>query len=215
MSFWNRKALTVNDYFYAAATGKLDIVQECIRQGVDKNAKNMNRMTALHIASWNGNLEIVKYLIETCHVDKEAKNNNGRTALHCASANGHLEIVKYLIEKCRVDKEAKNNYGSTSLHCASANGHLEIVKYLVENGHIDKDAKDSDGRSAHDLAMIWNKSVVVQYLLKVSVDTTAVNGRISMSTTPLEKATSDQVRCIKRFIDCLLYLTVFVYLMLL
>ena len=165
MSFWNRKALTVNDYFYAAATGKLDIVKECIRQGVDKNAKNMNRMTALHIASWNGNLEIVKYLIETCHVDKEAKNNNGRTALHCASANGHLEIVKY----------------------------------LVENGHIDKDAKDIDGRSAHDLAMIWEKSVVAQYLLKMSVDTTAVNGRISMSTTLLEKATNVQVRCVTLF----------------
>jgi uncharacterized protein (DUF3084 family) len=42
-------------------------------------------------------LEIVQYLIETCHVDKEAKDNKGRSAYDIATKYKKSEVVQYLL----------------------------------------------------------------------------------------------------------------------
>ncbi len=78
-------------------------------------------------------MNIVQYLIETCHVDKNATDGGGWTALHYASSNGRLEIVQYLIDSCQVSAEAKGDDEWTALHHASSNGHLEVIKYLVDS----------------------------------------------------------------------------------
>jgi hypothetical protein len=87
----------------------------------------------LHCASEKGRFEILKYLIETCHVNQDAKANNAATALHFACSYGHLEIVKYLIETCRADTDTEDNNGSTALYFARVNGHLDIVQYIAVN----------------------------------------------------------------------------------
>ena len=84
--------------------------------------------TPLHWASWNGRLEVVKFLV-SIGCDKEARDNYGRTPLHCASSDGHHEIVKFLVS-IGCDKEALDYSGRTPLHYASVYGHLEVVKYL-------------------------------------------------------------------------------------
>ena len=86
---------------------------------MDTEATSKDEHTALHIASTVGCLDIVKYLIESCHVEKEAKNNDGHTALHIASTVGRLDIVKYLIETCHVDTEATSNNGRTAFDMAT------------------------------------------------------------------------------------------------
>jgi ankyrin repeat protein len=131
MPFWNRKALTEEDYFNATENGNLDKLKECIRKGVDKEAKDKYGWTALHHASFDGHLEIVKYLIEKCHVDKKVKGNNGWTALHYASEQGHLEIVKYLVEVCHVDTQVDGNNGESARDIAIANNKIEVALYLL------------------------------------------------------------------------------------
>jgi len=49
-------------------------------------------------ASFQGNIEIVKYLIEKGSNINQGRTN-GTTPLYIASQNSHIEIVKYLIEK--------------------------------------------------------------------------------------------------------------------
>ena len=141
---------------------------------MDKEARGNDGWTTLLYASFFGRLEVVKYLIETCHVDTGAKAYDGQTALHNASGNGSLGIVIYLIETCFVDKDVKDNDGHTALHCASDNGHLEIVKYLIETCLIDTEAKDIYSQSAYDIAVTSNKSEIAQYLLKVRLTSTSV-----------------------------------------
>ena len=48
--------------FEAAWEGNLQIVKEFIENGADVNAKDILGRTALYLASYFGNLEIVKYL---------------------------------------------------------------------------------------------------------------------------------------------------------
>jgi len=83
-------------------------------------------------ASYNGNIEIVKLLIET-GADINAKNNYGSTSLMYASKIGHKKIVLLLIE-AGADINAKNNYGYTVLMFATANNYKDIVALLKKYG---------------------------------------------------------------------------------
>ncbi len=73
----------------------------------------------MHEAAYEGQLEVVKYLISN-GADIKAKDNSGDTPLHAASrrGRGRLEIVKYLISK-GADIHAKTNIGVTPLRLAS------------------------------------------------------------------------------------------------
>ena len=161
-----QQTLTLDDYFQAAYDGNLHIIKECIKSGIDKEAKDSVGSTALHFASGKDHLEIVQYLIENCNLDREAKTNNGWTALHFACSNGHLEIVKYLIEKCHVDTEGKTNNGMTALHFASGEGRLESVQYLIETCRVDKEAKNKDGWTALHYASTNGHLDTVIYLIE-------------------------------------------------
>ncbi len=63
-----------------------------------KKQKEKNDATPLHLASNNGHLETVKYLVEN-GAEIEGRQNNNATPLVCAFMNKHNEIVKYLVEK--------------------------------------------------------------------------------------------------------------------
>ena len=87
---------------------------------------NVNNNNSVVIASSNGYIEIVKYLVEN-GADIHIFNN---FALIQSSRYGYIEIVKYLVEN-GADIYAANNF---ALRLASKEGHIEVVKYLVENG---------------------------------------------------------------------------------
>ena len=57
--------------------------------------KDRKENTPISIASSNGNLDIVKYLYETCHANIETKDKDGNTPISWASYFGYHEIVKY------------------------------------------------------------------------------------------------------------------------
>ena len=148
----------------AAKAGNLAIIVNCIAHGIGKDEKDDDGWTALHYAGWNGHLEVLKYLIETCKVDAEAKDNFGWTTLHYASSNGYLEVVKYLIETCQVDKEAKDNDGWTALHYASFNGHLEVVQYLIQDCGANIFVRNNEGQTPYDLALKRGAITVASFL---------------------------------------------------
>eukprot|EP01097_Dermamoeba_algensis_P005822 TRINITY_DN3678_c1_g1_i1.p2 TRINITY_DN3678_c1_g1~~TRINITY_DN3678_c1_g1_i1.p2 ORF type:complete len:118 (+),score=36.73 TRINITY_DN3678_c1_g1_i1:959-1312(+) len=56
-------------------------------------------MTALHLASSSGKLEIVKLLIEKDPHQILEHDNLGWNALHHAAASGHQDVVNYLLDK--------------------------------------------------------------------------------------------------------------------
>ncbi|EAY17632.1 hypothetical protein TVAG_235140 [Trichomonas vaginalis G3] len=121
----------------------------------------------LHYASLQGNLRLVKSLIE-CGCDKEIKSKFGGTALYWASENDHLEVVQYLIS-VGANKEAKSNDGSTPLIEATFNGYLEVVKYLISVG-ANKEAKDNFGSTPLIWASRNGHLEIVQYLISVGAN---------------------------------------------
>ena len=67
-------------------------------KGGDVNATQESETSALHVASENGHLGIVKSLIEK-GADVNAKDRFDKTPLYLALEKGHVEIVHYLIGK--------------------------------------------------------------------------------------------------------------------
>ena len=86
-------------FFNAVIDGNVKKVQTCVAGGVNVAAANINGLTALHIASEQGHLKIVQYLVHDCHVDAATINDKGITALHCAIFSGHLDIVLFLLKQ--------------------------------------------------------------------------------------------------------------------
>ena len=121
-----------------------------IKSGADIHANNDR---AVRWASYNGYLDIVKYL-------QKLGAGISTDALEEASRNGHLEIVKYLVEfGAKISADA--------LKEASRNGHLEIVKYLVEFGaKISADALKEASRNGY-LEIV---KYLVEFGAKISAD---------------------------------------------
>ena len=131
----------------ALKNGRLDQVIILLNRGAWFN--NM-----VSIASANGQLNIVKYLIEKV---KNTRDQINGAFMHAVQL-GYLDIIKYLIEK-GADINALWGF---ALRRASENGHLAVVKYLVENGADIHVEADSPVKNAY-----YNGHLdIVEYLVK-------------------------------------------------
>ena len=92
---------------HAIQINNKQIVRQLIMHGANVNEPSLNGRnyynTPLMIASWGGNLELVKILVENGACINQVDKGNGFTALIKAVFNNHPLIVKYLLE-CNADK---------------------------------------------------------------------------------------------------------------
>ena len=96
--------------------------------------------TALHDASVNDHLAVVKLLLQR-GADVRVMNQFGDTSLHEAGRWGHLDVVRLLLDN-QADMSMTNQHGWTPLHFAAAYSQLEVARVLLEAG-ADVKAKDN------------------------------------------------------------------------
>lgn len=101
-------------------------------------------------ASADGDIEIVRKLVQRDGLNVNGQGALNRTALHQAAMNGKLEVVMYLLER-GANKNAVGNSGETALHLAVLNGHRAVVEYLLDEG-ADFTIANSMGKRPVDLA---------------------------------------------------------------
>lgn len=103
---------------------------------IDLNVENRRGETPLHLAASGGNLEVIKYVVETKKFNfnvKTYQNSGYNTPLNYAAQEGHLKVVKYFINDKKADINVKNSNNETPLHLAAFNDNLQIVKYLIND----------------------------------------------------------------------------------
>ena len=100
---------------------------------------------ALHRAAFNGQPDVVRFLLASPGEDKEATDLDGDTALHLAAFGGHGRTVSVLLT-AGVSKEARDKSGSTPLHRAASEGKGVVVDVLLKAG-ADKQALNAAGRT--------------------------------------------------------------------
>ena len=93
----------------------------------------------LIMASKNGHLEVVKFLVDA-GADVNVYVSGDETPLIGASWNGHLDVVKYLIDEgADINKTVRDSYSIISekrnaLRMAKRGKHNEVISYLISNG---------------------------------------------------------------------------------
>lgn len=149
--------------FVACDDGDCKTVSELIQQGiVDVNGTDQEGGTPLHYASFHGDEDIVKALL-----DAGAKTNVwtrwGVTPLHYAVHEGHYDVVKMLLAHQTGTIDIQDNLGSTALMDASKRGYVNIVELLIQEG-ANVDLRDYHGRTVLTIAYEANQREIVQIL---------------------------------------------------
>lgn len=99
----------------------------------DVDQQDQNGASALHIATRNNHVNIVRLLINF-EANFNMPDNRGWTPLHLSAMNGNEEIIDLLISKNVQLDPVEKEYGCTPLVWAVDHAHLGVVKKLCEAG---------------------------------------------------------------------------------
>lgn len=144
-----KKAL---DIFEAASLGRIDRLQECIREACSRDASAINSpskdgFTALHFACFFGQPEAARVLIESgAAVDIVAANPTKVMPLHSAASARNLEAARLLLEH-GAPVNLRQQAGWVPIHAAAQNGDRPMVDLLLKY-HADPKLANDEGKTA-------------------------------------------------------------------
>ncbi|XP_067372481.1 ankyrin repeat domain-containing protein 50 isoform X2 [Channa argus] len=122
--------------------GRLDMATLLIEKGgVPLESRDSEGRTALHVASWQGCIEMVDLLLKH-GANINAQDTAGRPPIHSVAWTGHAEVGHCLLQASGVNIDLACHQGATALSIAAQEGHANIVGMLLQRGanpdHIDK-----------------------------------------------------------------------------
>lgn len=137
---------------YAAQHGRLDIMQLLLQKSAKIDVEGYFG-SPLHLASYKGKFQSVKFLVEN-GADITLKNEqfDDETSLHIAISQKHGNIAKYLIDKLAEKKlslDETNLDDETPAIVAAKKGNDTLVYYLLEKG-ANLNKKDTFKKTALD-----------------------------------------------------------------
>lgn len=115
----------------AVYKGHFEVARYLVEKGANVKAINSNGYSVLYWAAQGGNLELVKWLVETHKLDPNLEDRDGYNALSNAIYYGHLPVARYLVEK-GAHLQAGFSRHQNLLQLAPKNGNLELLKWLIE-----------------------------------------------------------------------------------
>ncbi len=101
----------------ATRNGDVNLLKVLIKNGGNVHTRGPNGESLLHIASYYGHLDIVKYLINHNNIPTSTVDNQGRTLLHIAASNGKIDILKYCHVTLNLDFTIKDYNQFTPMDC--------------------------------------------------------------------------------------------------
>ena len=136
--------------YWAAQEGHVSLLEYLITLHSDLNiATTDGGLTALSIASSNGNIAIMTVLLSH-GADVNHTNFNQWSPLHFSAYNGH-DTAAVLLLSNGADVNQVNNDGWTALHEAAHGGKDAVVAVLIDKG-ADVNKTDIDGDKPIDIA---------------------------------------------------------------
>lgn len=78
----------------------------------------------------DGNVEIMRLLLQDPRIDINCKDENGMSPLAYASRNGRVNMVEMLLDCKGIDIYSMDNHGRTALEWAKEGGSVEVMRLL-------------------------------------------------------------------------------------
>ena len=113
----------------AAYMGDIEMMKLILGTQHDKDIRDSMGGTALHIAIFSENLEVIKLLLDHGFDINAVVPSNGYTPLHYCVWFNKANAARYLIA-CNADRSIKDNNGMTPLEKAMKEGKREMIMAL-------------------------------------------------------------------------------------
>ncbi|HEY4254802.1 MAG TPA: ankyrin repeat domain-containing protein, partial [Chlamydiales bacterium] len=172
-----------NSLFLSVIANETKMVEWLAKKEWLLNSTDKSKNNALHIAaSWDrldNCLDICQILIKA-GIDQRALNLSLQSALHVAVAAGKAEVVKWFAKR-KLLLESKGNFGNTPLIDAAGTGNLKNLEALLQEG-ANLDARDNKGWTALHVAVCYNKTEIIRFLLAQNKD--LLKAQDNMGNTP-------------------------------
>lgn len=151
----------------AASKADLSLLRVLVKRGVDINLGDYDRRTAIHLASSEGKLKVVKCLVEELKADPNVKDRWNGTPLDDALRTGQKSVYAFLKKnKGKSGKVATVTSEDATAMCDSASsGDSERLVELAGKG-LDINMADYDDRTAIHLASSEGLLLVITCLVE-------------------------------------------------
>ncbi|HVZ19736.1 MAG TPA: ankyrin repeat domain-containing protein [Vicinamibacterales bacterium] len=155
----------------AARRGVPAPVRVLLKGGADVNARDGDGTTALHWASYVGDVPTVDVLLQA-GANANAADDLGVTPLWTACSTGHAAVVEHLL-KAGATPDTALQSGETPLMAAAKVGSADAVKALVAHGANVNAREVTHGQTALMWAAAERHPEVVRLLLDAGADVRA------------------------------------------
>ena len=161
--------LIINEVKKRVGMGSKDSLSKFI------NEKTNEGLTALHYASYKGNIPLLQLLIKS-GASVDAVTNLGKNVMHMAAEGNQPSMMIYLISKEHQSSQSVDENGSTPLHWACYAGAEEAVNFLL-NLEANINAQDKEKLTPLHLAVLGGREKIVLKLLQKNANKNLPNIR--------------------------------------
>ena len=157
--------VTDEDFLDTVLLGGHESIRQWLQNGsiTNVNITNSDGLTALSIAVWSGDTEMVKILLEANNIDVNVLDGYGETPLTIAAYQDSTKIVELLLGADNIEVNAPNAYGEVPLILAAQKGHTDTVKIFLGADNIEINATHN-GFTALDRAKQYGHTNTVELL---------------------------------------------------
>lgn len=190
----------------AARKGQISILIYIIENNIiEKNEipRAKNGATPAHDAAGTGNLDCLRYLINSTPAGPNDLDANSATPLHWAAQSGHLNVVEWLVKDVKSPIDVVTRNGLTPFHLSAVKNHLSVLKWLVSYAFRTHprpmkliNAKDKNGSTPVYLGAHAGNIEVIKWLIEKGGGDPAIMNRQGLA--PIHAASSNgHIECIK------------------
>ncbi len=133
--------------------------------------KKKSGNTALHVATSEGNLDMVEIIIKADRHTLYAQDKAGFTPLHEAVQQNQIEIVKHIIGVDIKTLLKQDKHGQTPLHIAIITANNKMVKLIISADRKTIYIKDKNGLTPLHLAATFDNTYIAELIASVDIET--------------------------------------------
>ncbi|NWY06887.1 ANR16 protein, partial [Nothoprocta ornata] len=149
----------------ACTKADLEVIEVLMEHGANPLLRNKDGWNCFHLASREGHLPVLQYLLDVSPTCWDTQSNIKRTPLHTAGEEGPVTSRHVGREGCHYKPDSRDNCGVTPFMDAIQNGHVDIARLLLEKHQACPSAADALGAQALHLAAVTAQDGAIRFLV--------------------------------------------------